>query len=97
MKKIVLSTIIAAAAAASLSAASFATCATCHGANGEKKALGKSEIIAGWDEAKTIASLNGYKAGTLNVHGMGAVMKPHATKLSDADIADLAKQIAAMK
>lgn len=97
MKKIVLSTIIAAAAAASLSAASFAACATCHGANGEKKALGKSEIITGWDEAKTIASLNGYKAGTLNIHGMGAVMKGQVAKLSDADIADLAKQIAAMK
>lgn len=97
MKKIVLSTIIAAAAAASLSAASFAACATCHGANGEKAALGKSAIITGWDEAKTIESLNGYKAGTLNIHGMGAVMKGQVAKLSDADIADLAKQIAAMK
>jgi cytochrome c553 len=97
MKKIVLSTIIAAAAAASLSAASFAACATCHGANGEKAGLGKSEIITGWDEAKTIESLNGYKAGTLNKYGMGAVMKGQVAKLSDADIADLAKQIAAMK
>ena len=97
MKKIVLSAIFAAATAASLSAASFAACATCHGANGEKAALGKSEIIKGWAEAKTVASLNGYKAGTLNVHGMGAVMKGQVAKLSDADIADLAKQIAAMK
>ena len=97
MKKIVLSAIFVAATAASLSAASFAACATCHGANGEKAALGKSEIIKGWGEAKTVASLNGYKAGTLNVHGMGAVMKGQVAKLSDADIADLAKQIAAMK
>ena len=97
MKKIVLSAIFVAATAASLSAASFAACAACHGAKGEKPALGKSEIIAGWDEAKVVASLNGYKAGTLNVHGMGAVMKGQVAKLSDADIADLAKQIAAMK
>ena len=97
MKKIVLSAIFVAATAASLSAASFAACATCHGAKGEKPALGKSEIIAGWDEAKTIASLNGYKAGTLNLHGMGAVMKGQTAKLTDADIADIAKQIAAMK
>ena len=97
MKKIVLTAIFAAATAASLSAASIAACAACHGAKGEKPALGKSEIIAGWDEAKVVASLNGYKAGTLNVHGMGAVMKGQVAKLSDADIADLAKQIAAMK
>jgi cytochrome c len=97
MKKIVLTAIFAAATAVSLSAASFAACAGCHGAKGEKSALGKSEIIAGWDEAKVVAALNGYKAGTLNVHGMGAVMKGQTMKLSDADIADLAKQIAAMK
>jgi cytochrome c len=97
MKKIVLTAIFAAATAASLSAASFAACAACHGANFEKPALGKSEIVKGWDEAKIVASLNGYKAGTLNVHGMGAVMKGQVAKLSDADIADLAKQIAAMK
>lgn len=97
MKKIVLSVIFAAATAASLSAASIAACATCHGASFEKAALGKSEIVKGWDEAKTVASLNGYKAGTLNVHGMGAVMKGQTAKLTDADIADIAKQIAAMK
>ena len=97
MKKIVLTAVFAAATAVSLSAASIAACAACHGAGFEKAALGKSQIVKGWDEAKTIASLNGYKAGTLNVYGMGAVMKGQVIKLNDADIADLAKQIAAMK
>lgn len=97
MKKILLSTIFVTVTTTYLSAASFAACATCHGANGEKAALGKSAIIKGWDEAKTIASLNGYKAGTLNIYGMGAVMKGQVSKLNEADIADLAKQIAAMK
>jgi cytochrome c len=97
MKKIVLSAMFAAMTAASLSAASTAACAGCHGAKFEKPALGKSAIIAGWDEAKIIESLNGYKAGTLNVHGMGAVMKGQTAKLTDADIADLAKQISAIK
>ena len=97
MKKIVLTAIFAAATAASLSAASIAACASCHSANFDKPALGKSEIVKGWDEAKIIASLNGYKAGTLNNHGMGAVMKGQVVKLSDADIADIAKQIAAIK
>ena len=97
MKKIVLSAIFVAATAASLSAASIAACAGCHGANFEKVAMGKSAIVKGWDEAKTVAALNGYKAGTLNTYGMGAVMKGQVAKLSDADIADIAKQIAAMK
>mgnify|MGYP000856067343 FL=1 len=97
MKKIVLSAIFVAATAASLSAASIAACAGCHGASFEKVAMGKSAIVKGWDEAKTVAALNGYKAGTLNTYGMGAVMKSQAAKLSDADIADIAKQIAAMK
>ncbi|HFU77034.1 MAG TPA: c-type cytochrome, partial [Epsilonproteobacteria bacterium] len=35
-------------------AAAFAKCVGCHGANGEKAALGKSAIIKGQDAAKTI-------------------------------------------
>lgn len=97
MKKIVLSAIFVAATAASLSAASIAACASCHGASFDKAAMGKSGIIKGQDAAKTVASLNGYKAGTLNTYGMGAVMKGQVAKLSDEDIADIAKQIAAMK
>ncbi len=93
MKKVVLGTMIA---AASLMAASFAPCAGCHGADGKKKALGKSEIIAGWDTAKTEAALKGYKDGSYG-GAMKGVMKGQVARLSDADIADLAKQIAAMK
>lgn len=96
MKKLVLTTLVTAAAAVTLSAASFGACAGCHGAKGEKKALGKSQIIAGWDVAKTTAALNGYKDGSYG-GPMKGVMKGQAMKLSDADIADLAKQIAAMK
>ena len=95
MKKIIIAASLLTACVAF--ANPYAKCAGCHGADGEKAALGKSLIIQGWPEAKTIEALNGYKAGTLNVHGMGAVMKGQVAKLSDADIADLAKQIAAMK
>ncbi|MFA9374009.1 c-type cytochrome [Poseidonibacter sp.] len=96
MKKIVLSTLIAAATAATLSAASFAACAGCHGANGEKAALGKSQIIAGWDVAKTEAALKGYKDGTYG-GPMKGVMKGQVARLSDADITALANIIAGMK
>ena len=64
MKKIVLSAIFAAATAASLSAASFAACATCHGANGEKAALGKSKVIKDMSKADFVAALKGYQNGT---------------------------------
>ena len=91
MKKIVLGTLIA---AASMLAANFAACAACHGANAEKSALGKSQIIKGWPAAKIEAALHGYKDGTYG-GAMKGVMKGQVARLSDADIADLAKQISA--
>ena len=78
-------------------AAAYAKCAGCHGANGEKAALGKSAIIAGEDAATTIEKLNGYKAGTLNAHGMGALMKGQVASMDDAAIKAVADYIAAMK
>jgi len=96
MKKLVLTTVFAAACAMTVSAASFASCAGCHGAQGEKAALGKSKVIKGWDEAQTIAALKGYKDGSYG-GAMAGVMKGQVARLSDADIAALAKQIAAFK
>jgi cytochrome c553 len=96
MKKIVLSTIVAAAAAMSLSAASTAACASCHGATFEKAALGASQIVKGWDAAKIETALKGYKDGSYG-GAKKAIMLGQVSKLTDADITDLAKQIAAMK
>ncbi len=93
MKKIILGTIITAGL---LTAANFAACAGCHGVNAEKKALGKSAVIASWDEAKIVAALKGYKDGSYG-GAMKGVMKGQVARLSDADIADLAKKIAAFK
>ena len=78
-------------------AAAYAKCVGCHGANGEKAALGKSAIITGQDAAKTIEQLNGYKAGTLNLHGMGGLMKGQVASTDDATIKAMADYIAAMK
>lgn len=96
MKKLVLSTIIAAATAASLSAASLAACAGCHGADFSKAALGKSQVVKGWDAAKIEASLKGYKDGTYG-GPMKGVMTGQVKNLSEADIKDMAAQIAAIK
>lgn len=89
MKKIVLGTLIGAAA---LMAASYAPCATCHGATAEKAALGKSQIIKGWSADKIEAALHGYKDGSYG-GPMKGVMKGQVARLSDADIKDLAAQI----
>ncbi len=78
-------------------AAAYAKCVGCHGANGEKSALGKSAIIKGQPVEKTVKELNGYKAGTLNVHGMGALMKGQVASMDDATIQAVAEYIAAMK
>lgn len=64
MKKIVLTSIFVAVTAAYLSAASFTACAACHGANGEKAALGKSKIIKDLSKADFVSALKGYQDGT---------------------------------
>ncbi len=78
-------------------AALFAKCAGCHGQNGEKSALNKSAVITGQDAAKTVEQLKGYKAGTLNQHGMGALMKGQVASMSDEDIQAVADYIAGLK
>jgi len=93
MKKVILGTLLTVSVAF---AASTAVCAGCHGKKFEKHALGKSQIIAGWPVAKIEKALKGYKAGTYG-GPMKGVMKGQVARLSDADIADLAKQISAMK
>lgn len=75
----------------------FQKCAACHGQKGEKAALGKSEIIAGWKSDKTLDALKGYKAGTRNTKGMGALMKGQTATLSDGDMKALSDYIAGLK
>lgn len=62
MKKIVLASTILAATFAF--ANPYAKCVACHGANGEKVALGKSKIIKDMSKEDFVASLKGYQDGT---------------------------------
>jgi len=78
-------------------AALFKKCAACHGIKGEKPALGKSGIIAGRDAASITKDLKGYKAGTTNKKGMGALMKGQIASYSDTDIDAVAAYIAGLK
>lgn len=75
----------------------FQKCAACHGVKADKAALGKSEVIAGWKADKTLEALKGYKAGTRNTKGMGALMKGQTAALSDGDMKALSDYIATLK
>ncbi len=72
-----------------------AKCFSCHGDKAAKSALNKSQVIAGWDAAKIIASVNGYKNGEGGP--MKAVMKPIASGLSADDLNAVAATIASFK
>ena len=74
----------------------FAKCAGCHGADGKTKALGKSGIIAGQSAADLETKIHGYKAGTLNTAGMGALMKGQVASYSDEDIKAVAGYISGL-
>ena len=94
--------VLTAVAALSLMAADPATtfqqkCASCHGAKAEKKALGKSDVIAGWDAATVVAALQEYKAGTRNKHGMLPAKKGVTAALTPELMEAAAAFVAAQK
>ena len=62
MKKIVIAASLLVASVAF--ANPYAKCATCHGAAGEKAALGKSKIIKDMTKADFVSALKGYQDGT---------------------------------
>jgi len=70
----------------------YKSCSACHGANGEKPALGKSKIIQGWSASKVTDALNGYKDGTYG-SAMKSIMKGQASKLDDEKIKALSDYI----
>ena len=79
-------------AASALYGASTAACAGCHGANFEKKAMGKSKVVKDMSKADIIAALKGYKAGTYG-GAMKGIMAGQVKSLSDADITAIADSI----
>ena len=67
----------------------FKSCASCHGQKAEKQALGKSQVIAGWDKEKIITALNGYKDGSYG-GVMQNIMKGQIATKTDVEISALA-------
>jgi cytochrome c len=96
MKKLLLLASLLILSLVVLNASNYGACAGCHGINGEKKALGKSAVITGWDVNRTIAALNGYKDGSYG-GSMKGIMKGQVMRLSKKDIENLAIEISKFK
>jgi cytochrome c553 len=84
------------AMAASDGATLFKNCAGCHGAQAQKKALGKSAIINSWKSDKIESALIGYREGTYG-GAMKGIMKGQASRLSKENIKILADYIPTLK
>ena len=72
--------------------ASYKTCVACHGANGEKAALGKSKVIKDMSKENFINAMKGYKDGTYGGPLKG-MMKPQSMRLTDKQIEEIAALI----
>jgi len=98
MKKVVLALLALGAMSflAADGAALYKKCAGCHGAKAEKKALGKSKVIAGWAAADTEKALNGYKDGSYG-GAMKGLMKGQVASYSADDIKAVAAHIEGLK
>ncbi len=93
MKKIVIASIATLAlATASMAAVNGKACMGCHGANFEKKAMGKSKVVADMTHAEIATTLKGYKDGTYGA-AMKGLMKGQVAKYSDADLEAFAHTI----
>ncbi len=83
MKKIVLGTLVCSVAA--FAAVNLGACKGCHGANFEKKALGKSLVVKDMTKQEVSDSMVGYKNGTYG-GPMKGVMKGQVAKYSEAEL-----------
>jgi len=95
MKKIAIALLFAGVSTlmASDGAALYKKCAGCHGAKGEKKALGKSKVISAMSHTELVGALKGYKDGSYG-GPMKGLMKGQVAALDDAKIEALATFIA---
>jgi cytochrome c-type protein NapB len=92
MKKITTAIVALGACTALMAGVNAGACKGCHGQNFEKKALGKSKVVANMTHADIAASLKGYKAGTYG-GPMKGLMKGQVAKYSDADLDAFAQTV----
>ena len=70
----------------------YGKCVGCHGANGEKIALGKSKVIKDMTKAEIKTAMIGYKNNTYG-GTMKGLMVAQSISLSEEDINTIAEQI----
>jgi cytochrome c-type protein NapB len=91
MKKFIITTIAALAVSSSLMAAvNSATCKGCHGANFEKQALGRSEVVADMTHDEIAKQLLYYKTTTVPAE---MIMKGQIGRYSDAELTEFSKTV----
>lgn len=95
MKKIILLSLISGSLFAN--ADLYNKCVACHGINGEIPALGKSAVLKGQTKKELFTKLKGYKAGEINLTGMGSLMKGQVAIMEDKDFESLAEYISNFK
>ena len=76
-------------------AAIYTPCAGCHGANGEKEALGVGAVIAGQSKDDLVMKIKGYKDGSYG-GSMKTSMMPMVANLNDDQIAAVAEYISGL-
>lgn len=100
MKK-VLFFIVAALLGSSLYASNgaeiYKKCNACHGQNADAKYANKVPPLIQVSKEDRLKALEGYKAGTTNKYGMGAVMKAQVMRLNAEDIAAVNDFIESLK
>jgi len=74
----------------------YKKCAGCHGLKAEKKALGKSLIVADMNVTEISTALLGYKDGSYG-RSMKGIMKSQTTNMSPVNIHNLAEYIISFK
>lgn len=92
MKKMILVTAILGLGANVLFADPYTRCVGCHGASGEKVALGKSKIIKDMTKQEIVDAMVGYKNGTYG-GAMKGLMVGQVKALSQGDIEAIANKI----
>jgi len=79
-------------ASSALYAVNTAGCSGCHGANFEKKAMGKSKVVKDLSKEDIVNALKGYKDGSYG-GAMKGMMKGQVASLSEADMIAIADSI----
>ncbi len=93
MKKLAIAAIATLGVSSVLMAGVPASCNGCHGPDGSKNTMvqGGEGVPNTLAKADLKAALEGYKAGTLNKFGKGAMMVSFAKPLTDAQISEIAE------